>query len=57
MMTAAYKFIDDSGNLKYQKLAQLGITKIYDLAIEDDEVLEELEDGKTIANLNLDGCR
>ncbi len=56
MMSAAYKFIDDSGNLKYQKLAQLGITKIYDLAIEDDEVLEELEDGKTVAGLNLDAA-
>lgn len=56
MMTAAFKFIDDSGNLKYQNLAQLGITKIYDLAIEDDEVLEELEEGKTIANLNLDAA-
>jgi len=52
-MNAAAKFVNDKGAVKYQRLAQLGVSKIYDLAMEDDELLKELEEGRTVAGLKL----
>lgn len=52
-MSAAAKFVNDKGAVKYQRLAQLSVTKIYDLAMEDDELLKELEEGRTVAGLKL----
>ena len=50
MMQAAVKFSDP----KRQALAVLGKTKMIELMVEDDESLDELADGGTLANLDLD---
>ena len=53
-MSTAFRFVEGNGNLKYQRLAQLGVSKIYELAMEDDEVLKGLEDGETVAGMTVE---
>lgn len=48
MMQATLKFS------KTPSMAQLGSTKLFELMTEDDDVIEELEEGGTVAGLTLD---
>ncbi len=55
MMAAAVRFLalkDDTA--ASDKLLTLGVTKLYDLALLEDEELKELAKGKTVAGLQLD---
>lgn len=56
MMRAARKFLlDDSGTAKGKLVSHLdSVTKVYELAMMDDEDLEALEEGGTLAGKSLD---
>lgn len=54
-MTSALKFVSgDTGKVKYPQLVQQGASKIYELALLDDEELSDLEAGKSVADITLD---
>jgi|GEM_PF-4154339 len=53
-MSTSFRFVEGNGNLKYQRFAQLGVSKIYELAMEDDEVLKGLEDGEAVAGMTVE---
>jgi hypothetical protein len=55
MMRATRKFIDDDGSPKTKLVSHLdSVTKVYELAMMDDEDLEALEEGGTLAGKSLD---
>lgn len=54
LMNAARKFVSDSGSAKYPRLAQQSISKIYELALLDDTELKDLEEGKPVADIQVD---
>ncbi|UNM95691.1 DUF3102 domain-containing protein [Ignatzschineria rhizosphaerae] len=53
LMQAAAKFLTIDSK-SFQALGNLGLTKLLDLANQEDEVLEALADGGTVAGLTLD---
>lgn len=53
LMQASAKFLNMNGK-SFQALGNLGLTKLLDLANQEDEVLEELAEGGTVAGLTLD---
>ncbi|QBH98699.1 DUF3102 domain-containing protein [Limnobaculum zhutongyuii] len=54
MMQAAIKYLSPKLRPTAQALSHLGKTKLFELMTEDDEILAELADGGTVANLTLD---
>lgn len=54
MMGAACKFLSPKLQGKNHQLLALGKTKLYELMVEDDDDLEALADGGTVAGLELD---
>lgn len=54
MAGAAAKFLSPKLQGKSQKLLTLGKSKLYELMVEDDDDLEALADGGTVAGLELD---
>lgn len=54
MMQAAAKFMSPRLESKSKTLATLGKSKIYELMLEDDDELEALSEGGTVAGLTLD---
>lgn len=54
LMQAAAKFLSPKLQGKNQQLLTLGKSKLYELMVEDDDDLEALADGGTVAGLDLD---
>ncbi|HMN55613.1 MAG TPA: DUF3102 domain-containing protein [Ottowia sp.] len=54
IMQASVKYLSPALASKRPALAVLGKTKLFDLALEDDDDLSELAEGGTLAGLNLD---
>lgn len=53
LMNVARKFVADNGSAKYPRLLQQSISKIYELALMDDEDLKELDEGKPVADIEV----
>lgn len=54
LMSTARKFVSDTGSMKYPRLAQQSVSKMYELALLDDEDLRELDEGKPVADIEVD---
>lgn len=54
LMNTAMKFVSDSGSVKYPRLMQQSVSKIYELALLDDDDLKGLDEGKSVANIDVD---
>ena len=54
LMNTAMKFVADNGSVKYPRLLQQSVSKIYELALLDDEDLKDLDEGKPVAEIEVD---
>jgi len=54
MMQASIKFLNPRLESKAKSISHLGKTKLYDLMLLDDESIESLADGGTVAGIDLD---
>ena len=54
LMNTAMKFVSDTGSVKYPRLMQQSVSKIYELALLDDDDLKDLDDGKPVADIDVD---
>ena len=54
LMNTAMKFVSDSGSVKYPRLMQQSVSKIYELALLDDDDLKDLDEGKPVADIDVD---
>lgn len=54
LMNTAMKFVSDNGSVKYPRLLQQSVSKIYELALLDDDDLKDLEGGKSVAEIEVD---
>lgn len=54
LMNTAMKFVTDNGSVKYPRLLQQSVSKIYELALLDDEDLKDLDEGKPVAEIEVD---
>ena len=53
-MNTAMKFVSDTGGVKYPHLMQQSVSKIYELALLDDDDLKDLDEGKPVADIDVD---
>lgn len=53
-MNTAMKFVSDTGGVKYPRLMQQSVSKIYELALLDDDDLKDLDEGKPVAEIDVD---
>ena len=54
LMNTAMKFVSDAGGVKYPRLMQQSVSKIYELALLDDDDLKDLDAGKPVAEIDVD---
>ena len=54
LMNTAMKFVSDNGSVKYPRLMQQSVSKIYELALLDDDNLKDLDEGKSVAEIEVD---
>lgn len=54
LMNTAMKFVSDTGGVKYPRLMQQSVSKIYELALLDDDDLKDLDEGKPVAEIDVD---
>lgn len=54
LMNTAMKFVADNGSVKYPHLLQQSVSKIYELALLDDDDLKDLDEGKPVAEIDVD---
>lgn len=54
LMNTAMKFVADNGSVKYPHLLQQSVSKIYELALLDDDDLKDLDEGKSVADIDVD---
>ena len=54
LMNTAMKFVSDTGGVKYPRLMQQSVSKIYELALLDDDDLKDLDAGKPVAEIDVD---
>lgn len=54
LMNTAMKFVSDNGSVKYPRLLQQSVSKIYELALLDDDNLKDLDEGKSVAEIEVD---
>ncbi len=54
LMNTAMKFVSDTGGVKYPRLMQQSVSKIYELALLDDDDLKDLDEGKPVADIDVD---
>lgn len=54
LMNTAMKFVSDTGSVKYPRLMQQSVSKIYELAFLDDDDLKDLDEGKPVAEIDVD---
>ena len=54
LMNTAMKFVADNESVKYPRLLQQSVSKIYELALLDDEDLKDLDEGKPVAEIEVD---
>ena len=54
LMNTAMKFVADNGSVKYPRLLQQSVSKIYELALLDDDDLKDLDEGKSVAEIEVD---
>ena len=54
LMNTAMKFVADNGSVKYPHLLQQSVSKIYELALLDDDDLKDLDEGKSVAEIDVD---
>lgn len=54
LMNTAMKFVADNGSVKYPRLLLQSVSKIYELALLDDDDLKDLEGGKSVAEIEVD---